>query len=138
MVLQELESVSDVKSHFVAVEALGHVWQIESRHLGNIFVDLALDDLLDQGMLGTLTSNAAISAANDQDTLRVGVAVQWQECDHFLVGVLVQFSALNATVKNEHVSKLLARFFFGSFFQICCAEFYFNTRTTEIAFNSND
>lgn len=131
MLVEKLESVAYVQVHLLAVEALGHIGQVESGDLDYVlsnkdhdlvikskhlkshavfslksyFVNLALGNMLDQWVLGYFTGNTSIATADDQDLFGIWMNVQWDERDHLLVRELVELSALNAIVQDEHISE---------------------------------
>lgn len=65
-------------------------------------VNVAQYGFLDTFVLDDLTKNAAISAPNDQDLLRVGMRVHGQMGDHLLVCEFVPLGALDDIVEDEY------------------------------------
>ena len=72
--------------------------------LGIYLIDVAKNGLLDTLVLDNLSEDTAVTTANDQDLLGVGVGHHAEVGDHLLVGELVALSALNDVVEDENVA----------------------------------
>ena len=83
-------------------EAHAHAWQVFLRKANNRFIDIAKHGSLDGGVLDNFAKYAAITAADDEDALRIGMRVHGEVSDHFLVTVrlAVRFRIVSA-VKGE-------------------------------------
>ncbi|KAJ0158712.1 hypothetical protein CTA2_11045 [Colletotrichum tanaceti] len=64
-------------------------------------VNVAKNGLLDTLVLDDLAENAAVTAADDEDLLGVGVRVHGEVGDHLLVGELIALGGLDDVVQNQ-------------------------------------
>jgi len=101
VLLEELEAVADVGLGLGVVEADGHVGEVLLGEADDGLVNVAEDSLLDALVLDDLTEDAAVTAADDEDFLGVGVRVHGQVGDHLLVGELIALSGLDDIVQDQ-------------------------------------
>lgn len=85
LVLEELEAVADDGLCLGMLEADRHARQVLLGETDHGLINVAEDCLLNAVVLDNLTEHAAITAANDQDLLGVGVGVHGEVGDHLLV-----------------------------------------------------
>ena len=100
-VREEFEAVSDVNVDCGVLISDGHSREVFLADPDDGLVDVAQDGLLDGFMLDDLSEDTAVTAANDQDGLGVGVGVHGQVCDHLLIGKFVPFGALDDVVEDK-------------------------------------
>lgn len=120
VVIQELETISDVGADFRVFETDGHAWKVLLGETDNCLyewsdmsqltshnltlthlINVAEDCFFNTFMFNDLTQDTAITSANDQDLLWVGVRIHGQMGNHLLVCKLVPLSALDDIVKNQ-------------------------------------
>lgn len=105
----ELETITDLKSHFGMIESFGHKGQILLGQFYDAFIDLHLVHLLDQRMLANLTSYAPVTTTYDEHFLWVWMTAEWKKCDHLLVCELILFRALDDVVQDQGAAKSLSK-----------------------------
>lgn len=88
LVLEELESISNVYSDSGIGEGGGHVREVELGHSGNGFVDIAEDGRFDGRMLEDLSEDSTVSTTDDEDGDGVGVRSEREMSDHFCRRIL--------------------------------------------------
>lgn len=106
--LEELEAIADVGLDLGVLVADGHAGEVLLGEADDSLVDVAQDGLLDRLVLDDLTQDTAVTAADDQHLLGVGVRVHGQVSDHLLVGELVALGALDDIVEDQHVAVVAA------------------------------
>lgn len=104
VVVQELEAVADVGLGLGVVKADGHVGEELLGQADDGLVNVAEDGLLDAVVLDDLAEDAAVTTADDEDLLGVGVGVHGEVGDHLLVGELVALGGLDDVVEDEDVA----------------------------------
>lgn len=70
------------------LEANAHAGEVLLGDADDGLVDVAEDSFLDRLVLDDFTEDAAVTAADDEDLLGVGVGVHGEVGDHFLIAVL--------------------------------------------------
>lgn len=85
LVLEELEAVTDNGLGLGVVEANGHAGEVLLRKTNNSLINVAEDGLLDTVVLDNLTEDTAVTTADNEDVLGVGVRVHGKVGDHLLV-----------------------------------------------------
>mmetsp|Transcript_13993 Transcript_13993/g.22749 ORF Transcript_13993/g.22749 Transcript_13993/m.22749 type:complete len:243 (-) Transcript_13993:386-1114(-) len=103
ILLHELCSVHNVDRDARVVEALGHEGEVLFGDGDDVRVQFANDDFGDGGVFGDFAEDSAVSAADDEDFLGVGVGVEGDVGHHFLVAAFIPFCALNDTIQHEHL-----------------------------------
>lgn len=116
VIVQELESISNVDLDLGVLVADGHSWEV---FLGktddglkvlatcipvcslSYLINVAQNSLLNTLMLDDLSQNTSISTTNNQNLLWRWVGVHGQVGDHLLVCELVTLSALDDIVEDE-------------------------------------
>lgn len=101
VVVEELEAVADVDLDLGVVEASSHAGQVLLRQADDGLVNVAQNGLLDTVVLDNLAQDTAVTAANDQHLLGVGVRVHGQVRNHLLVRELVALGALDDVVEDQ-------------------------------------
>ena len=101
VVLEELETITNVGGGVGVLEANGHARQVLLGETDDSLVDIAENGLLDGRVLDDLTEDTTVTTTDDKNLLRVGVGVKGQVGDHLLVGELITLGALNNIVQNE-------------------------------------
>lgn len=89
LVLEELEAVADDGGGLGVLEADRHAGEVLLGEADDSLVDVAESGLLDTVVLDDLTEDTAVTTADDQDLLGVGVGVHGQVGDHLLVSALL-------------------------------------------------
>lgn len=89
LVLEELEAVADNGGGLGVLEADGHAGEVLLGETDDSLVDVAEGGLLDAVVLDDLTEDTAVTTADDQDLLGVGVGVHGQVGNHLLVSALL-------------------------------------------------
>lgn len=97
-----------MQDKFGVAETTAHSRQKLLGRIQDPLINLALDNLLHVGVLDHFPCNASVATSYDQYSLRARVTAQRQERDHFLVGKLVKFCALDYSVKDESTTVVLA------------------------------
>lgn len=101
VVVEELEAVADVHLDVGVLVADAHAGQVLLAEADDGLVDVAEHGLLDAVVLDDLAEDTAVTAADDEDLLGVGVGHHAQVGDHLLVGELVALGALDDVVEDE-------------------------------------
>lgn len=76
VVLQPLEAVTDVEGDLGALEALGHLLEVELGDARDCLVDINKDGFFDRRVLEDLSKDAAIATTNDENALGVRVGCE--------------------------------------------------------------
>ena len=71
------------------LEANRHSWQKLFGKANHGLIDITEDRFFNGVVLDNLAQNTAVTAANDQDFLRIWVCVHGQMCDHLLIPSLL-------------------------------------------------
>jgi hypothetical protein len=100
-VCEELEPISHKRLRLRVLESNAHAGQVFLADADDRLVDIAEDGLLDRVMLDHLAEDTAVTTADDEDVLGVGVGVHGEVGDHLLVGELVALGALDDVVEDE-------------------------------------
>ena len=101
LVLEELESISNVYGDSGIGESGGHVREIELGHSGNGFVDIAEDGRFDGGMLEDLSKDSTISTPDDEDGDGVRVRSEREMSDHFCFETMRQSLCSSSGIVSE-------------------------------------
>ena len=101
VVVQELESISDVSLDFWVLVADRHAWEVLFAETNDCLVNVAEDGLLNTLVFNHLAQNTTVTTSNDKDLLRVWVCVHGKVGDHLLVRELVALGALDDVVEDK-------------------------------------
>jgi hypothetical protein len=101
VVLEELETVTNVGVGVGVLEADGHAGQVLLGETDDSLVNVAESGGLDGLVLDDLAQDTTVTTTDDENLLGVGVGVQGQVGDHLLVGELITLGALDDVVQNK-------------------------------------
>ncbi|KAH3662402.1 hypothetical protein OGAPHI_005654 [Ogataea philodendri] len=104
VVVQELETVSDMDSDLWVGVRFGHLWEVFFGNGNDVLVNVTQNGFLDTLVLDDFSKDTTISSSNDQHLLRVWMGVQSKMGNHLLVGKLVSFGGLDDSVQNQDVT----------------------------------
>src|SRR5690606_22687941 len=88
----------------VVIGTGGVVGEILFAHLNNAAVDLDLGNVLNVFVLQHFAQNAAVTAADNEDALRVRVGEQRHVHHHFVVNKFVAFGGLHHAIEQHHAA----------------------------------
>ena len=108
LVLEELEAVADDSGGLGVLEADRHAGEVLLGEADDSLVDVAESGLLDTVVLDDLTEDTAVTTADDQDLLGVGVGVHGQVGDHLLVAISSSAKDSSASLYSCNVRELVA------------------------------